>query len=112
MLRRLVFGFHLERHTLPTPPVVRIWVDADGNQRLDDGEEVAPLHQDGLSWFGAFVLPADTLPRLGFLVRYQAEVGVRWTLDVALDAPEPTQLYGDSDIVRDAAGRIIGWVTV
>jgi hypothetical protein len=112
MSRRLVFGFHIDRHEIPQPADVCIWVDVDGNQQLDDGEEVKPLHQEGLSWYGAFAVPDDAPPRLGFLVRYHAMLGARWTLDVALDATAPEQVYGESDVVRDRNGRIIGWVSV
>jgi hypothetical protein len=104
----IVFGFRLEGGSAPATASVRIWVDADGNHQLDEGEEVRPLLQEGLQWFGSFQLAEGNVDGTTFVVHYSAAPGMRWSLDVALNGEPPRQLYSESDKVTAADGRIIG----
>lgn len=110
-MARIVFGFRLDG-SQPATPRVQIWVDADGNQQLDEGEEVRPLLQEGTQWFGSYDLADGTVDGTTFVVRYTAAPGTRWSLDVAQDGEPPRQLYSESDKVTAAEGRIIGRLRV
>jgi hypothetical protein len=106
-MARLVFGFKLEGDA-GVAPSVRMWVDVDGNQQLDDGEEVQPLLREGQQWYGSYPVVESAVDGTSFVVQFAAQPGARWALEVALDGDPPRQVYSDGDRVARSEQRIIG----
>lgn len=105
----LDFELRLSRQD-DTRPDVRIWVDADGNQQMDHGEEIRPLRQDGLVFRGSRSLALPTVEGVGFLVRLQVRPGTRFRLRVwSHDGESRALVYEEQDTAPDGSHRIIGW---
>lgn len=106
----LDFELRLSRQGEGTAPDVRIWVDADGNQQMDHGEEIRPLRRDGLVWRGTRALALPSISGVGFLVRLQVSPGARYRLRVWSNDGESRELvFEEQDATPDGSHRIIGW---
>ncbi|MEY3011285.1 MAG: hypothetical protein RIT45_20 [Pseudomonadota bacterium] len=89
---------------------VRIWVDADGNQQMDHGEEIRPLRRDGLVYRGSRTLELPSITGVGFLIRMQVRAGTRFRVRVwSNDGTSRELVYEEQDSSADGSHRIIGW---
>ncbi len=106
----LDFELRMTRQSDGTDPEVRIWVDEDGNQQMDNAEEVRPLRRDGLVWRGTRDLAVDSVIGMGLLVRLQAAVGTRYRLRAwSNDGRARHLVYEEQDTTTEGNHRIIGW---
>jgi hypothetical protein len=89
---------------------VRIWVDADGNQQLDNGEEVRPIRRDGLVFRGGRSLDLADIEGVGFLARLQVSPGTRYLLRAYCNDGERRRLvFEEQDVAATSSHRVIGW---
>lgn len=100
----------LSRQDAAVEPHVQVWLDRNGDQRMDEDEEVRPLTREGLLWRGQQVLPALGPSGIGLLARVRGVRGARYRLRVWQDDGTSRQLaFEEADTVADDPHRIIGW---
>lgn len=106
----LDFELRLSRQSEGIDPDVRMWIDLDGNQQMDNNEEIRPLRRDGQVWRGTRMLASEGVAGTGFLVRFQAARGTRWRLRVWADDGDSRHLaFEQDDVTQETSHRIIGW---
>jgi hypothetical protein len=77
------------------PTAARLWVDADGDDLHQDGEEVTLGTADARTWLGTVDLPDDRVSGTLFLLRFVAPVGAVWGFEAKAG---DTSLYAVADL--------------
>lgn len=87
MPAKLMVKFTFDKHLGFPPPVVRIWIDKNGDFVPDHTEEVT-LDNTGLTWEGSFDLSTPTSAGVWYLVAFAGgSVGAKYTVEVRSDSP-------------------------
>ncbi len=110
MVSTLEFELRLSRQGQGGEPEVRFWLDANGDQRMDPSEEIAPVRREGLLFRATAPLSGHDAAGVGFLVRIAAERGARYRLRIWLDDNDSRrEVFDQADAVAESPHRIIGW---